>query len=158
MGRSFPSMKRRDLFRLLALSALGAGHGLSGDAHTTASNPSPQRDLFSVGKTKNYGNGLKVTFLEVKKDTRCPQGIKCDTPGDAIAVLKIKVGTQIAKNYQLHTNRLPNKVTIPGDPDLKGGPKSFVIKLISLSPERFSFVVKIPQSDYRLDLQANALY
>lgn len=151
-------MKRRDLFRLLALSAFGTGHCLSGDAETAVSNPTPERQLFAVGQTKNYGNGLKVTFLAVKNDSRCPAGVKCDTPGDATVVLKVQVGKNTAKTYQLHTKRNPQKVVIAGDVNLEGGPKKFVLTLISLSPERFSFVVKLPQSDYRLDLQAYALY
>lgn len=143
------------------MAAFGSGTYFSGSVGGAAAaepNGTPERQLFMVGATKNYGNGLKVTFLGVKKDSRCPEGLKCDTPGDAAVILRVKVGKQEPKTYTIHTNRRPQKLVIPGQAGLIGVPKSYVIKIVSLSPERFSFVVKIPQDDYRLDLQANAIF
>ena len=72
--------------------------------------------------------------------------------------IRVKIGKDAPKTYKIHTNRKPQKVTVPGQSELVGVPKKYVIQIVSLSPERFSFVVKVPQKDYRLDLQANAIF
>ena len=111
-----------------------------------------------VGETLRYDLGLKVTFLAVRNDSRCPINAKCIWAGDAEVVLRVKAGNQAARRVILHTHLKPQTVVIPAQvfpPGTAGIPKSYVIAIASLTPQPEAGK-KTLQSDYRLKLAVSA--
>ncbi len=69
------------------------------------------------------GEAVAVKFLDVKEDSRCPEGAVCAWPGNArIAVTLNKSGKEVG--YELNTNFNPKKVVGEG----------LEIELIRLNP------------------------
>lgn len=141
-------------FALSALLALGTcGFLLGGStacAQTAAVCSNPLTNM-SVGQSQRYASDLKVTFLAVKNDSRCPLGVFCITAGDAEVELRVKVGDNPAKNVSIHTNRKPQTVTLSVlTPGAIGIPKSYTLHVSELTPRRIGVTLK--QSDYRLSL------
>lgn len=109
----------------------------------------------SVGQTWQYDDGLKVTLLAVRDDSRCPVNARCIWAGDAKIVLLVQAGQQPAKKVVLHTTLKPQVAVIPANilpPGTVGIPKSYVISLGTLSPQPIAGNA-ILQSDYRLKLR-----
>ena len=107
-----------------------------------------------VSETLRYDRGLKITFLAVRNDSRCPINAKCIWAGDAEVVLRVKAGNQAARRVTLHTDLKPQTVVIPAQvfpPGTAGIPKSYVIRIAGLTPQPEAGK-KILQSDYRLSL------
>ncbi len=144
-------MKRRELIKSLAMAAIGSTAFLasSGQASAAAVVPFP---LLSVGESTRYDTGLKINFVGVKNDSRCPKGGLCNSAGDAEVLLRVKVGNQPPKIIGVHTNRKPRVVVLSALPPGKTGvPKSYSIRIGELTP-RPKIGKKIKQSDYRLIL------
>ena len=140
-------MNRRHLIRTLAMTALGtsASFAASTDGKT---------DVLRVGESLQYDEDLKITFLAVAKDQRCPINAQCLTQGDAVVVLRVKAGNQAARNVRIHSDLKPRKVVIPANvfpPGMAGIPKSYVIGIATLNPLPTAGKVT-PQSKYRLRL------
>lgn len=112
-----------------------------------------------VGETSRYDKGgLKITFLSVASDTRCPTNARCISAGDAEVVLKIKAGNQKAKTVTLHTNGKPRRFVIPAnDSSMIGIPKSYVITLADLTPDR-TIGKKIRPRDYEAKLKIQTAF
>ncbi|MEO5917826.1 MAG: hypothetical protein ABIS50_26575 [Luteolibacter sp.] len=152
-------MNRRKIILSLALAALGASACFSGTTRAIAeSAPVAIRvlDPLHVSATLTYDSQLKVTFISVIDDSRCPINAKtkCTSPGDAEVVLRIKVGTKKAKTYYLHTKTFPKQLEIPADPTKTGTtgiPKSYVIDIATLNPQPYAGKTT-KQSDYQLRL------
>lgn len=150
-------MYRRHLLQSLATLALGAGFGLLTASPATAA-PAPvdiklQRPLH-VGRSLRYDKGLKVTFVRISFDHRCPINARCLVAGDAKIILRIKAGNQPAKEYPLHTNKKPRRLVIPANalqPDFAGIPKSYIIDIGSLTPRPYAGK-PIRQKDFKLRL------
>ena len=143
-------MNRRHLIRALAL---GSCAFLLGAVRASAGEPGNDKTLH-VGETLRYDRGLKITFLAVRNDSRCPINAKCIWAGDAAVVLRVKAGNQAARKVTLHTNLKPQTVVIPAQifpPDTAGIPKSYVISIAALTPQPEAGK-KTLQSDYRLKL------
>ena len=107
-----------------------------------------------VGETLRYDGGLKITFLAVRNDSRCPINARCIWAGDAEVVLRVKAGNQAARKVTLHTHLKPQTVVIPArifPPGTAGIPKSYVISIAGLTPQPEAGK-KTLQSDYRLQL------
>jgi hypothetical protein len=115
---------------------------------------SPIQRLIRVGETRNYDLGMKVKFLRVIKDKRCPLDDECKKPGDATVVLRIKVGKKRGNIYQLHTNTGRQKLWIPLDQKNKKGKRYYRIMVNSLSPLPFPGKVTPPEN-FRLDLNVD---
>lgn len=138
-------MNRRHWIQLAAFSVLGTV------ASSASPDASPTQRLIRVGETRNYDNGMKVTFLGVSRDNRCPQGKDCPKPGDATVDLRIKVGKKPAKTYQIHTAKGRKQLWILLDPKEKKGRRYYRIKVNSLSPLPFEGKITPPEN-FRLDL------
>ncbi len=126
---------------------------LLGTVRASAVEPGNERGLH-VGETLRYDGGLKITFLAVRNDSRCPINAKCIWAGDAEVVLRVKAGNQAARKVTLHTNLKPQTVVIPAQifpPGTAGIPKSYVVGLAGLTPHPEAGK-KTLQSDYRLKL------
>ncbi|MES2660139.1 MAG: hypothetical protein V4689_16065 [Verrucomicrobiota bacterium] len=143
-------MNRRHLIRTLALTGLLAAACFSGNARAGTDKQEPIR----VGERLRFDSELRIDFLKVRDDSRCPINAKCVSAGDAEVVLRIKAGNQPAKNYRLHTNDNPRRLVIPANvfpPDTGGIPKSYVIRIATLNPLPYAGK-PTKQSDYRLGL------
>ena len=104
------------------------------------------------GETLRYDEGLRVTFINVLSDSRCPIHALCVWAGDAEVALRIKVGNQPAKTMTLHTNLKPKVLVIPANPPgTVGIPKSYVISIAALNPLPVAGKKTKPE-DYRLKL------
>ncbi len=111
--------------------------------------------VLRVGETLRYDSGLKITFLAVRNDSRCPINARCTWAGDAEVVLRVKAGNQAARTVSIHTNLKPRKVVIPANvfaPGMTGISKSYIIGIAELTPQPEAGK-KTLQSDHRLKLQ-----
>lgn len=146
-------MNRRKLIRSLTLTTLASSFCLLGGAQTFAASPkdAPVRSL-AVGQSLRYDSGLKLTFVKVRNDSRCPMGALCIWAGDAEVVLIAKVGNQPDKIIRIHTYSNPTSVSIPAAaPGTISTMKTYYVKIARLSPQpRIGSTIK--QSDYRLAL------
>lgn len=148
-------MNRRQSIRLLAMGTCAFIFSVTCvSAGDVAPKPGGSPSL-RVGQTLRYDSGLKITFLAVRNDKRCPINAQCVSAGDAEVVLRVKAGNQAARKVIIHTDLDPQTVTIPANAfpaGMVGIPKSYVISIARLAPlpntER-----KLLQSNYRLKLQ-----
>jgi hypothetical protein len=151
---SFTPMNRRRLLKSLASIAITAClvAGNRADAgETLRDDPASGKNL-RVGQSWRYDDGLKITFLAVRDDNRCPIEARCLCEGDAKVVLLVKTVNQAPKKVVLHTSRKPRLVFIPAfPPGTIGIPKTYGISVGSLTPDPH-IGKKIHQSDYRLNL------
>ncbi|RYD19123.1 MAG: hypothetical protein EOP88_20175 [Verrucomicrobiaceae bacterium] len=151
-------MNRRNLIKSLAMTALASSTllALPATAATPEKPEKPGKDKgLSVGETLRYDEDLKVTFLAVLNDSRCPIEAKCIAAGKAVVSLRIKVGKQKPRIVSLSTRGKNRSIVIPLLPDGEVGvgiPTSYSISIAELSPER-SVSKKLTQKDYRLKLQ-----
>lgn len=140
-------MNRRSILRNLALVAITPVFP------TSVASAAPEKSgSISVGETYRYED-LRITFLEVTNDSRCPINAKCISEGDAEILLRVKAGAGPAKNHRLHTHRKPRRQIIPINyPDgMVGIPKSYQLSIAELSPLPTAGK-KTKPSDYRLTL------
>jgi hypothetical protein len=146
-------MKRRDLIKSIAMTALGAGTFMftTGTSRAEGDDRINER-ILSVGQTVRFDKALRVTFLKVTKDSRCPQNARCITAGDAEVMLEVKVGAMKPKIVKLHTHDDPRYVVLSALPEgMVGIPKSYMVKLKNLTPQPVAGK-KTRQRDYRLTL------
>jgi hypothetical protein len=73
------------------------------------------------------GTPLRVQFLRVSGDSRCPADAVCIQGGDAI--VHVRVVEAAGAEYQLHTGGPPHAVVTPG---------GFRVELVQLQPYPFS--------------------
>ena len=72
---------------------------------------------------------VKITFVSVPQDRRCPEGAQCILPGNAKVELKFKGSVSGSLSAIVNTDESPNNVEIPGirvqlkrlDPPRKAG-------------------------------------
>ncbi len=151
-------MKRRAIIKSLAITALGGGACIIGATAASAAEntakPSPAG--LAVGESIRYDNGLRLKFIAVSEDSRCPMGAFCISAGDAVVVLEAHLPDQAVKTYKLHTNEKPRRVLIPAFPPGTVGFKTYSVKLVSLDP-RPRIGRKLKQSDYRLVLAIDVI-
>jgi hypothetical protein len=145
-------MNRRSFFSLLALASLAwtAPHAVA-----DASKNDGIAKYLRAGQTWRIDQGLKVTFVSVRNDSRCPINARCIWEGDAEVVLRVTVGNRKPQEVILHTTLDPRLVTIPAQslPDgMIGIPKSYVISLRQLTPQPVAGKT-IPQTAYRAKLR-----
>lgn len=150
-------MKRRQLLRNLSLLALASSAGLTAVPEAVAAPQAPlavKTPALRPGQAARPEPGLKITFLRVDKDARCPINAQCLTPGDATVLVRIKAGNQPARDHEIHTYEKPRRLVIPARSLASGEagiPKSYVIRIASLDPLPYAGK-KTRQKDYRLRL------
>ncbi len=149
------TMKRRDLIKSIAMTAFGAGTMMfaanTAAAETVQAAGVGMREL-AVGKTVRFDKSLRVTFLKVSKDSRCPMNARCKSAGDAEVLLEVKVGANKPEIVTLHTNDEPRYAVFSALPDgMIGIPKSYTVRLWKLTPQPM-IGRKTRQHDYRLTL------
>jgi hypothetical protein len=76
--------------RAFAGVVLFATLALGGNCRLDLSPSGPVNRLIAPGQTVRV-QGLRVGFLEVVADTRCPANVMCPVAGDAIAAFELRV-------------------------------------------------------------------
>ena len=89
------------------------------------------------------GTKLRITFMNVKEDSRCPKDVTCVWAGNAAVRLWVTSGKR-SETLTLNTNKSP---TLSDEVEFKG----YKIKLVDLSPYPRSDH-KIANSDYTATL------
>ena len=92
-----------------------------------------------VGQQKSVANGkVRVRFISVTEDSRCPADVDCVWAGNAKVKVQVWVRGGETKVFELSTNTRE-----------KGGQAdAYRVELVSLTPARHS-KRKIRQNDYR---------
>lgn len=148
----FNPMKRRNLIKTLALATLSGGGCLLGTSMASAETSKPRPRGLAIGQSLRYDDGLKLTFVRVRNDSRCPIGARCISAGDAEVVLLAYVGKQPAKIIRIHTHLDPQMVVLSAVPPGQVGiPKTYSVRVDALSPTP-KIGADIKQSDYRVVL------
>jgi hypothetical protein len=92
-----------------------------------------------VGQQKSMSNGkVRVKFISVTEDSRCPENAKCVWAGNAKVKVQVIVRGGETKIFELNTN----------GGDKAGQADAYRIELVSLTPGRRTNR-KIRQNDYR---------
>ncbi|MGA9773619.1 MAG: hypothetical protein WBV94_31605 [Blastocatellia bacterium] len=89
------------------------------------------------------GEGLKVKFVSVPDDSRCPENVTCVWEGDAKIMTSVRRASAEESQIELHTN---------GKFARSGRYQQYVITLVSLDPYPKTDANK-KQSDYVATLQ-----
>ena len=116
------------------------------------STPTPTRQIergnsvhMRLGETVGFPEGVKVTFMEVFEDSRCPSDVTCVWAGRVTVGLLIEIDSQIPTNVLLSLGTLSegyvNEILL-GD---------IWITLISVRPHPISTISTQPE-DYLIDL------
>lgn len=152
-------MNRRELIKSIAITILTSGVCLFGGTKASAASPlTTSGGGLTAGQSLRYDSGLRLTFVCVRNDNRCPMGALCITAGDAEVVLLAKVGNQPERIVKVHTYNNPTSVSISAaPPGTISTMKTYIVKIGSLSPlPRIGSTLK--QSDYRLRLDIDVVY
>jgi hypothetical protein len=86
---------------------------------------------------------LKIRFVRVPRDGRCPEGAACLVAGNAMIELKFKSSSRESLSVILNTDESPQEVEVPG----------VRIKLIKLTPHP-KLGQEIDPNDYEVTLVA----
>jgi hypothetical protein len=70
------------------------------------------------------GTTIKVKFLSVIEDSRCPEGVNCIWAGVAKIKIQLRKNGKPAKEFELNTNQMDKSITFEGH----------TIKLAALAP------------------------
>ena len=150
-------MYRRHLIRVIAIASFTL---LFGATRASAAEPGKEKVLH-VGESLRYDSGLKLTFLAVCNDSRCPFNAQCLSSGDAEVVLLVKAGNQKAREIRIHTDLQPRTVMIPVNVYPPGLGVVSVFDFYAISIARLAPLPntekKLLQSDYRLKLNISRL-
>ncbi|MFI5209884.1 MAG: hypothetical protein ACHQ2E_05525 [Gemmatimonadales bacterium] len=90
-------------------------------------------------------NGLRIQFISVPLDTRCPMGVLCIVAGEAQVQISATQGTE-ASTLTLSTDALRRQTVF----------LSYSIQLIGVTPERHQDPPN-PPSSYRAQLKVSLL-
>ena len=70
------------------------------------------------------GTTIKVKFLSVIEDSRCPEGVNCIWAGVAKIKIQLRKAGKPEKEFELNTNQMDKSITFEGH----------TIKLLTLTP------------------------
>lgn len=101
---------------LVALPVAGRGAGDEGAGQTV--------DVRVGREVTVGGRKLKIKFVAVREDSRCPEGVQCIWAGNARIELKLSRAGGRAANMELNTMTAPREITYA----------NYTIKLTKLAP------------------------
>jgi hypothetical protein len=139
------------VLRRLSTQAFAIGALLSVTACSSSTGPSSAIPLdtefqLAPGETAVVGtNGLRIQFISVPLDTRCPLGVLCIAAGEAQVQVDARQGSS-ASRLTLSTDALRRQAVF----------LSYSIQLISVTPERHQDP-PTPLSSYRAHLTVSLL-
>jgi len=140
-GRNESAMRQRLSFMALATLLLAPVTGCDEAGPVGPTVPLSQEfELAPGGSTSVLGTSLRLRFLRVSGDSRCPADVLCIQGGDAI--VHVQATDTTAAEYELHTGGPPRAVTTPS---------GLRIELIQLQPYPFSSRT-IQPDEYRATL------
>ena len=117
-----------------------------GSIQMIAAEPNQQFKL-QVNKQKVITKDkLKITFVSVLEDSRCPIGVDCIWAGNAKLQLKISQAKGASKTFELNTNLQPQVFTFEG----------YEIKLVDLTPTPKANI-RINRNGYTATISVNSL-
>ncbi len=70
------------------------------------------------------GTAIKIKFMKVVEDSRCPEGVNCIWAGVAKIKIQLRKTGKPAKEFELNTNQMDKSITFEGH----------TIKLVALTP------------------------
>jgi len=111
-------------------------------SYTGPTTGSPIEVVLAIGGEVQVNAVVRVGFLGVATDSRCPATAECVYVGDAAVVIGVSVGTGPTVADTLHTNVGPNEVVMDG----------YDITLLELTPYPQDFG-GIPAGQYRAKLR-----
>ena len=92
---------------------------------TMATAQKPEKITVRVAQEKTApGTTIKVKFLSVIEDSRCPEGVNCIWAGVAKIKIQLRKTGKPAKEFELNTNQMDKSITFEGH----------TIKLVTLTP------------------------
>jgi hypothetical protein len=98
-----------------ALALLVAACGLSTDPALEAGSQESRQIAVSIGQDVVVpGTALRVGFLGLESDSRCPTGVVCVWQGDAAAKIGLTAGSGPTHPQVLHTALEPGSVDFGG--------------------------------------------
>jgi hypothetical protein len=109
-------MKRSIAAVLLGLVALGT---------LSASAIRPETLKVLINKEVTTKDGLRIAFVDLIEDSRCPKDVDCVWAGNARIKVRISPATGSAESYVLNTTTSPRSIVIDG----------YEIKFTALTPE-----------------------
>jgi hypothetical protein len=77
-------------------------------------------------------NGLRIKFIDMIEDSRCPTDTQCIWAGNAKITIGLSSGGRSAKQFELNSNLKPKSIVFSG----------YEIKLVKLTP--------VPRSNIRI--------
>lgn len=117
-------------------------------AGTAVAEPIPEHELdeaFPLGGGQEIairGEALRLRFVSVLEDSRCPPTVLCYWPGQAKISVDVRIGDDAPTPIVLTTFPGPN----PGGPPATVGP--FTIQLQGLDPSPLAMDESIPTDEY----------
>jgi len=130
-------MSKKAIGRILTLCLLATFVAVAGAASTTAAKKGGGQARRKIMVDKNFVLGigqegatadgkLKIKFLSVAEDSRCPKGVNCIWEGNARVVLE--AGTSGGKAVKLELNTSPREGAAGGEYG------QYLIKLVDVAP------------------------
>jgi hypothetical protein len=114
--RREPIMKKAALLMFLTLLSSMSIFAAKSDTVTVESG---QSKISSLGK-------IKVKFISVEEDSRCPEGTNCVWAGNAKVKITLAKGRKQARTFELNSTNAPKVVTFEG----------YDISFVDLTPHR----------------------
>ncbi|MEP6820486.1 MAG: hypothetical protein ABJA18_13200 [bacterium] len=134
----FRSFCPRLIFMAITCFVLAASNAADGNARNARQPPAPtlNREFkLNVGQqVAPKGTRLRITFVRVENDSRCPKDVKCVWAGNAAVQFHLSAGRR-SKTVTLNTS---GNSTLAREAEYQG----YKVKLIELSP--------YPRSDRRI--------
>jgi hypothetical protein len=109
-------MKKAALLMFLTLLSSMSIFAAKSDTVTVESG---QSKISSLGK-------IKVKFISVEEDSRCPEGTNCVWAGNAKVKITLAKGRKQARTFELNSTNAPKVVTFEG----------YDISFVDLTPHR----------------------
>jgi len=118
-------MKRlRNLTLCVAALLLFGARAVDGRASQTVSLRASQTVEVRVGQEVSVAGKLKIKFVAVREDSRCPEGVQCIWAGSARLALRLSRAGAKAATVELNTGVEPREITYA----------NHTIKLTGLAP------------------------
>ncbi len=136
---------------VLFLSLAGCGRQFVEPGDMAELNVARSGEAFSLALGDEIpleGSDLRIRFVLVLEDSRCPTGVECVTPGEASVVLRISDGQGQLSQLALS---IPGLVPTPFDDNAFIFHRGYRFKLIQLDPYP-TFGASIDTNDYRVRL------
>lgn len=131
---------------VLLLGGQGAVYGVARRAGAAQAARVGREFRIKAGRTVTFAReGLRLRFVRVASDSRCPEGVDCIWAGDAEVLIEVGArNRRVSKTLRLHTNASPER---PAEDKYR----TYTVKLVELKPYPRANR-KIRQGDYTATL------